>query len=316
MSGLRTLAVILFAAAVGQAGCSAQPARPLVPLAAGDTLAVQLLSLAFEDARSLALDAQGMLYVTDAGASTVIVLSANGVPLRTLGGPGTGDYAFLGPADLDPTNGLVLTVADTGNGRIQRFSRDGRLLDTLPVPTGRNDRAGQPFGTRDTAGDDRRLGQGRPVAVASAVTGELFVVEETEGVVLRFDDRRDFDRVVGGMDAGEGALRTPIGLALGPEGRLFVADRGRAAVLVYDAFGQYLRRIGNGQLAGVVAVAVVGERLAVVLPHTVRLYDLDGRLLATLAIPTDEPLVDVAGTTEALYLLTPTRLFRSETPSR
>ena len=298
---MRGWPAIAGAALIGIGGCTVPPALVADATAAGDTLAVEAIGPAFEDARAVALDPTGALTVADAGAATVVVLEANGSLRSTLGGPGTGDYAFLDPSDVDPGNGLVLTVADTGNGRIQRFSRDGRLLETIPVPS-----------ARDRSGEDRRRGEGRPVAVAAAVTGELFAVEETEGVVLRWDDRHRFDRIVGGQDAGEGVLRTPVDLALGPDGRLFVADRGHAAVLVYDAFGQYLRRIGDGTMPGIVAVAVVGERLAVVLPHEVRLYTLGGRLRDAFFVSTDEPLVDAAGADGRLFVLTRTRLFSSE----
>ena len=295
-------------------GCGTPPARTVAP-SLGDALAVRAIGPAFEDARALARDPQGALYVADAGAATVVVLSSDGVPRRTLGGPGTGDYAFLDPSGLDPSNGLVLTVADTGNGRLQRFSHDGRLLETVAVPTARTDRD-QSFGARDTPGDDRRLGPGRPLAVASAVTGELFAIEETEGVVLRWDDRHDVDRVVGGRGAGEGSLKSPVGLALGPDGRLFVADRGHAAVLVYDAFGHYLRRIGDGQLADIAAIAVVGDRLAVALHRQVYVYALDGQRVESFAVNTEDSLVGVAGDEDDLFLLTRSTLLRAESRRR
>lgn len=284
-------------------GCGAPPALLASGPVPGDTLAVEAVGPRFEDARALALDPTGALTVADAGAATVVVLEANGSLRSTFGGPGTGDYAFLDPSDVDPGNGLVLTVADTGNGRIQRFSRDGRLLDSTPVPTARGRASSE-------------QGDGRPIAVVAAVTGELFAVEETEGVVLRWDARRRLDRVIGGMDAGEGALRSPVCLALGPDGRLFVADRGHAAVLVYDAFGEYLGRIGDGWAREAVSVAVVGERLAVVLPRAVRLYSLDGRLLEVLVPAADAPLVDVAGADGVLFVLTRNRLFSSDAALR
>ncbi len=140
----------------------------------------------------------------------------------------------------------------------------------------------------------------------------MYAVEEVQGLVLRWDDRRRFDRIVGGFDTGEGALREPVDLALGPDGRLFVADRGHAAVLVYDRFGLYLRRIASGTARDLRAVAVVGDRLVLVLPGRLLVYSLDGRLLATLAVQLDELLVDVAGTERGLVVLTPTRLFATD----
>jgi DNA-binding beta-propeller fold protein YncE len=130
--------------------------------------------------------------------------------------------------------------------------------------------------------------------------------------VLRWDERRRFDRVIGGLEADEGALSQPTGVAVGPDGRLFVADRGHAAVLVYDPFGLYLRRIADGVARDLRAIAVLGDRLVLVLPHEVLLYSLEGRRLDAFAVPTPAPLVGVTGTEDRLMLLTPTRLFVTE----
>ncbi len=300
------------------AGCAARPpdrAAP-VPVPAGDSLAVQPFGPRFEEARALAADPAGRLYVADAGASTVVTLTPEGLPLNRLGGPGTGDYPFLDPEDVDPTNGLVLVVADAGNGRIQRFSSDGRLLETLRVPATLDETDGprsSRFGVPDDGGDPAETGGGRPVAVASAVTGEVFAVDELRGVVLRWSDRERSVRVVGGIEAGEGALREPVGLALAG-GRLFVADRGHGGVLVYDAFGSYLRRIAGDSAPDLRAVAVVGDRLVLVLPRRLLVYGLDGRQRRVLAPSIPEPLVGVAGTERSLVLLTPTRLYRADLP--
>jgi hypothetical protein len=278
--------VLGVALAVGLlAGC-ATPPRTGIAVAPVDTLAVEPFGPVFEEARAVAADGAGRLYVVDAGAATVTVLSPTGLPLNVLGGPGTGDYAFLDPSDIDPTNGLVLVVADTGNGRLQRFSYDGRLIDSLPVPSDLGDGDAGQREFRDTPTSDRRSGQGRPTAVAAAVTGETYAVEEVQGLVLRWDERRRFDRVIGGLEEDEGALSQPTGVAVGPDGRLFVADRGHAAVL--------------------------GDRLVLVLPHEVLLYSLEGRRLDAFAVPTPAPLVGVTGTEDRLMLLTPTRLFVTE----
>ncbi len=295
------------------AGCAGRPPEPAASVPVGEARAAEPFGPAFEDAVALAADPAGRLYVVDAGASVVVTLTPDGLPLNRLGGPGTGDYAFLAPADIDPTNGLVLAVADAGNGRVKRFSNDGRLLETLRVPAD-GDADGLRFGrlgAADDGGDTAEAGAGRPVAVASAVTGELFAAEALRGVVLRWDDRARRVRVVGGTEAGEGALREPVDLALGPEGRLFVADRGHGAVLAYDAFGSYLRRFADGAARSLRAVAVVGDRLVIVLPRQLLVYGLDGRPRGAFSFDLPEPLVGVAPG-DGLVLLTPTRLYRTD----
>jgi sugar lactone lactonase YvrE len=311
MTGPRFALIAVVLAAL-LTGCASGAPPMDAATAVADTLAVRPFGPVFEEARALGMDPRGRLYVADAGAATVVTLAPDGRPLDVLGGPGTGDYAFLDPSGVDPTNGLVLLVADAGNARIQRFSRDGLLIESLPVPSNLDD--GDADGLRDTPTRDRGAGQGRPVAVAAAVTGEVYAVEEVQGLVVRWDERRRFDRTIGGLAEGEGALSEPVGLAVGPDGRLFVADRGHAAVLVYDPFGLYLRRIADGVARDLRAVAVVGDRLVLVLPQQVLLYSLDGRRLGAFAVPMPEPLVGVAGDNRRLVFLTPTRLFVADLP--
>jgi DNA-binding beta-propeller fold protein YncE len=295
-------AVLVATMLLGSA-CAGLPAGPPGPaVGPADTLAAVAFGPAFQAARALATDPSGRLYVSDAGRDVVVELDPAGAVLRTLGGPGAGDFAFLGPAGLDPTNGLVLYVADAGNGRIQRFSRERQLLESIRVP----DDAEALLARRADAG-----GRGRPVSVASASTGELFAVEALRAVVLRWDDRRALDRVVGGADAGAGTLREPVAVALAPDGRLFVADGGHHAVLVYDAYGAYLRRIADGTARGVRAVTITRDRLLVTLPDRVLIYGLEGRIDRALAFDLPEALVGAAAVEEGLVLLTPTRLWRA-----
>lgn len=293
-------AALLGLLALAAAGCAPPAAGPLLNGPEADTLAVEPFGLArFEAARDLAVDPSGRLYVADAGAAVVVELSPEGRPVATLGGPGSGEHAFLEPSGVDPTNGLTLFVADAGNGRIQHFSRERRLLRTIPL------------GEMRGSGARGLGGEGRPVALASGPTRDLYAIDDLRGVVLRWDESLRPDRVTGGLDAGEGALRAPVDLAVGPDGRLFVADRGHAAVLVYDAFGLYLRRLAAGTARDVRALGLYRDRLLVVLPSRVLVYGLDGRLRRALAVEIEEPLVDAALVGEALVLLTPTRLFIS-----
>lgn len=285
-------------------GCVPAAPRPLAPLPPADTLAATAFGLAFADARALAVDPAGRLYVADAGRDVVLQLDPHGTVQVAIGGPGTGDHAFLAPAGVDPTNGLVLFVADAGNGRIVRLGRARQVLDARAVPADAEAiLAGRPASGR----------LGRPVAVASAPTGELFAVDAQAGVVLRWDARGALDRVIGGAEAGRGALRAPVALALAPDGRLLVADQGHAAVLVYDAFGAFVRRLADGLARDVRFVSVDRDGgLLVTLPDRLLAYDPQGALAAVFTAVVPEALVAAVRSEHGIVALTPERLYRLE----
>lgn len=299
---MRVLSTCLLAWMLAACGPSGETLRPAAaPLVVTDTLIVEAFGPVLGNARAIAADPRGMLHVVDAGASVVLQLTPDGQVIATLGGPGTGDHAFLSPSGIDPTSGLVWYIADRDNGRIQRFSHEGRLLETILVPAD----PGVVIGRR---ADDVRRGQ--PVAVAEARAGDLFVVEASRQTVLRFDERRVLERIVGGPEEGRGALRRPVDLALGPDGRLFVADADLAAVVVFDAFGNFLRRLADGLAVDVRAVATSRERVMVVLPRHLLVYLLDGTLDEVLAVEVPDGLVGAAITAEGPVLLTQERIWR------
>ena len=279
-----------------------------------DTAVTEAVELArFVEARALAADPAGVLYVVDGGRDVVQKLAPTGAVLATLGGPGTGEGEFDGPTGIDPTNGLVLVVADGGNGRLQRFSRAFLFLEALPVGsvTGSEARLGGAprYGSaRDRLGGP---GIGRPVAVAVSPSGETYAIDETEGHVIRWDEDRRTARTLGGYDAGEGALEEPVALAA-DEASLYVADRGQAAVNVYDAFGSYVRTLARGLATDVQALALTREALWIVLPRRLLVYGTDGRLRRAANVEVGEDLVDALRVGGVTYLLTPTRLLRVE----
>ena len=266
----------------------------------------------FEDARAMAADPAGNLFVADAGRDVVVKLDAGGRIVATLGGSGTAEGLFDEPSDVDATNGLAILVADAGNGRIQRFSRQFHFIEALPVGDEYEPGGGQPtYLSRES--DVRPPSGGRPVAVVSSNTDETFAVDAARNVVVKWDRTRRFDRLIGGPDDGPGTLVAPVALAVDEE-HLYVADRGRAGVAVYDLFGGFIRMLAEGRAGDVRSVAFAGGRLWIVLPERLLVYEAGARLDRAIDVALDAPLLDVVPDGDALYLLTSTRLFRANYP--
>lgn len=266
----------------------------------------------FEEARSIAASPDGLMYVVDAGSSTIHQFDQSGTHMMELGGPGAEAGQFDEPWEIDPTNGLILVVADAGNGRIQRFSREFLFLEALPV--GRDDRADafSPSGGPKyrQANTDGLGGDGRPVAVRTTSDNRMFAIDAEEQVVVEWDPDRNITRVIGQFNEGDGALMNPVSLEIGSNGSLFVLDADQVAVKVYDAFGGYIRDLGSGLVADAARIKRIGSALVILLPSELLVFHERGMLEYRIEVTVDDPLVDILYNDERLYLLTSKALVR------
>jgi len=260
----------------------------------------------FVEACRLDIDMRGRLYVVDRGRDVVIQLTHDGQEIARLGGPGGGDGEFDEPTDIDPGIGLSWLVADTGNGRLQRFSQTFLHMETLAVPRDTHFEPGTPNRLEPRV---EVLDGGRPVAVVQSPAGEVFAIEESQGIVLKWDKSRRLERAIGGFGAGEGTLIEPVALAVDTD-LLCIGDRGRGAVVVYDLFGGYVQMLTRGRAESVQALALENNRLWIVSPQRIHVAETTGRHLFTYLVPGKLRIVDAVPYGNHLYLLTRTQLLR------
>ena len=149
---------------------------------------------------------------------------------------------------------------------------------------------------------------GRPIAVAQSPSGEIFAIEESERLVLKWDKSRRIERAIGGFGAGEGALNDPVALEADGE-QIYVADRGLASVVVYDLFGGFVQRFGTGT-DQVEALTLTDNEVWIISSSTIEVYTTSGDLLRTIRSPGELTVIDAAPYGDYLFLLTRTQLVR------
>ncbi len=72
-----------------------------------------------------AVDAQGNVYVTDAGKYRIMKFSPDGQLLLKFGAPGSGDGQFYSPYGVALDDQVNIYLADVSNNLIQKFSPEG-----------------------------------------------------------------------------------------------------------------------------------------------------------------------------------------------
>jgi sugar lactone lactonase YvrE len=166
-----------------------------------------------QEAKGMARDAAGRLYVVQSQANRITILNQDGSVAGTLGKAGTGDGEFQEPWSVAIAPDGSVYVADTWNHRIQKFDASGRFLTkwgTFIDTKGQRD--GEPYafwGPRD---------------VAIGPDGNVYVSDTGNKRITIFDPNGRYLRALGGEGSGPGQLKEPVGIAFDPAGNLWVAD--------------------------------------------------------------------------------------------
>ena len=125
----------------------------------------------------------------------------------------------------------------------------------------------------------------RPAALIGDEQGRLYVSDTSRQAVFVFDEQAGELQV---WERAEGLLNfvAPAGLALAPQGGLFVADAELGIVVRLDAQGQPRATIGRGLLQRPVGLAHDAASgllfVADTYAHDIKVFDAEGRLLRTI----------------------------------
>ncbi len=187
------------------------------------------------------------------------------------GGEGTGGGQFSKPRGINTDSKGNFYVADTGNGRIQKFSPDGMFLLSIGTP-------------------GSGIGQlGEPNGVAVDMNGRIYAVDAANHKLIRFDSAGNFEKEWKGPDPG---FYGPRDLALGPNQQLYIVDQGRTRVVRFDPAtesffswgtagagpGQFLESTGIGIGGGQVFICDLGN-------NRIQVFDLQGNIIRMWEIP-------------------------------
>ncbi|MBT8401172.1 MAG: NHL repeat-containing protein [Rhodothermia bacterium] len=278
-----------------------------------DTTLVNSRSLAiFNEASSIEVDPAGRIYVTDSAEHVVRIMSREGDDIFVLGGPGAGEGEFDEPLGVDPTNGLVIVVADAGNNRLQRFTRTFQLIESIPLYGKGPDPVGSGVRSRPELAVRAGSEPGRPIAVVVGDANEIFVLDESRSAVAHFDSSRRLKGFVG--SAGDyGRLLDPIDASLLGES-LAVADRGLRSIVIFDQFGGYVTELGGGMLEDLSGLFSTDDILIVAYGTRVAIFDAAGTRLADVGVHSREPIRDVAVNGDDLLVLTRRELLAFRLP--
>ncbi|MDP2974406.1 MAG: NHL repeat-containing protein, partial [Candidatus Diapherotrites archaeon] len=227
----------------------------------------------FNDPRDFAFDSKGNIYVADKENSRVQVFDSEGKYVATIGGKkGSGDYEFNSPRAVAVDSKGRVFVVDNGNERVQVFDSSFKYLSTLkgnasfqfkePVPIA-IDSADNIYVADSKSSNihvfNTELSFVKDIDVGSDIIemeggiafdsrGRLLVVD-IEGNKVRMIDPEtgNVTKTIGEQGAtGNYSFDWPHGLAIAPNGDVFVVDMGNRRIQVYDSQLNFKRTIAGG----------------------------------------------------------------------
>ena len=254
----------------------------------------------FNDPAGLAIAADSTIYVADNQNHAIRRIGTNGVVTTLAGLPGTPGSAdgsgssarFDSPTSLALGPDGALYVSDTGNHTIRRVTLGG-IVSTLAGAAGNADFADGPASAA-------RFNQ--PLGLAVAPDGTLFVADSGNHLIRTITTNGTVSVLAGnpetfGSADGTGTnafFNSPVGLALAPDGSLFVSDANNFTIRRVTSAGVVTTIAGaagqDGSTDGPAATARFGKPAELALApngtlyiadaahHTIRRLSPDGRV--------------------------------------
>lgn len=239
----------------------------------------------------VAADSQGNTYISQSLNGFVRKLSSNGIvstfATGSTGGPGP-DQPFNGPTGLAVDGNDNLFVADTFNHVIRRVTPSG-VVTTLAGSLGTP-------GSDDGTGADARFFQ--PTGVTADDDGNVYVADRGNRTIRKVTSAGVVTTIAGtpglfGWDDGTGDVASfvePRAIALGPDGRLYVADSGANLIRRVTTTGVVTTLAGAPLEAGSLNGPGVDARfndprgIAVAADGTIYVADGSNRLIRSIVL--------------------------------
>ena len=220
-----------------------------------------------------AFDRAGHLIVLTRSMEAFYEFDANGVFVRSFGG---NMFTRAHGIKVDAQGSIWAT--DVGAHLVHKVDRTGKILLTL----GTKGEAGE----WNEAAGSRKLNQ--PTDIAIAANGDVFVSQgHTPGPngdarVLKFDKDGKFLAQWGGKGNEPGKFQVAHGLAIDPQGNLWVADRENQRIQVFTPTGAFVREMKFNGVPCSIAIGPQGAFMVNGYAAQIVQMDLNGKVLAVM----------------------------------
>ncbi|HXG92337.1 MAG TPA: NHL repeat-containing protein [Blastocatellia bacterium] len=239
-----------------------------------------LRSARFANPFGILVDKHGEIIISDGGNNRIYTITAEQT-IKTIAGASEGyadgaalQAAFNTPSGIATDKDGNIIIADTSNNRIRKLSNDRKFVTTI---------AGSgAAGNRDGAAAEAEFDG--PIGVAVDRDGNIFVADAYNDRIRKISSEGSVTTIAGAGAPGfaDGAAAqamfdTPCGIAVDPQGNLFIADTGNHAVRKITPQGEVSTIIKGEQANGETQAPQIGLRqpIAIAITHDGFLFVTD-----------------------------------------
>ena len=198
-----------------------------------------ILNTALVEPYGMASSRDGSIYVVDRGANRIIKFNSQLVAEKQIGGFGAGTETFNRPTFITVDNNLNIFVTDENNRRVARFDARLNFVDEIKF-----------------ADEEDPFKFGYPSGVAVSIYGETWIADRERNRLCLFNNIGKFSRFLGEFGSAEGQLQSPEKIVVDEENRFYLCDAGHARIVVFDEFGNYVRKIAFDRIKYPLSVAI------------------------------------------------------------
>jgi sugar lactone lactonase YvrE len=191
----------------------------------------------------VATDAEGNVYVADAGNRRIVKFNSQGGFVSAFGKEGTGEAQFTTISAIAVGPEGYVYVTDSGQRKIKRFKGNGDFVSQFGAEGTGNGQFGSLIG-----------------GIAVDKGGVIWVSDSSNKRVQRFDSTGKYLSKFGSEGAGNGQFFMPRAIAIDGGGNAWVIDLGNERVQQFSPWGTYQRQFGKygkgpGELSSPVGIA-------------------------------------------------------------
>ena len=180
--------------------------------------------------RSIDVDQDGRVYVSDEYTNRISVFDAEGAFRYHWGRYGDADGLLNGPSGIAFDSNNNLWVVDSLNHRVQCFRQQGPFISK--------------FGTQGSGDGELEM----PWGLCIDNNQDIYVADWGNNRVQKFSPDGKLLVIFEGTSDGVGSLKGPSGVAVDSEGDVYVTDWGHHRVQIYDASGRFITTlVGDAQ---------------------------------------------------------------------